>query len=68
VSSSEHRLRAYEVGIAERVIRKLRERNNINGKTKGLDGAIYNLHPSRNIVRDIKLRTRWTELATRLRI
>jgi hypothetical protein len=64
VLSSEHRLRAYEVGISEVVIRKLRERNNINGKTKEL----YNLQSSLNIVWDIKSRTGWTELATRLRI
>jgi len=68
VSSSEHRFRAYEVGIVEGVIRELRERNDINGKTKEFYGATYNLHSSRNIVRDIKSRTRWTELAIRLRI
>jgi len=54
------RLRAFEVGIAEGVIRELTERNNISGKTKEFDGATYNLHSSRNIVRDIKSRTRWT--------
>jgi hypothetical protein len=68
VSPSGHRLRAYEVGIVERVIRKLRERNDINGKRKELDGAVYNLHSSRNIVGDMKSRTRWTELATSLGI
>jgi len=68
ISSSEHRLRAYEFGIAEGVIRELREINNINRRTKELNGAIYNLLYSRNIVRDIKSRTRWTEFATRLRI
>ena len=56
-------MRAYEVGIVERVIRKLRERNDINGKKKELVGAIYNLRSSRNIVRDMKSRTRWTDLA-----
>jgi hypothetical protein len=68
MSSSERRLRAYEVGIAEGDFRELRERNNINGKTKEFDGAIYNLHFSRNIVREINSRTKWTELATSLRI